>query len=90
MQPGDSKSRTGAGEAASPVDLSLVIACYNEEPHLEDNVRQILAVLDQCRFASELIFIDDCSRDRTRDIIRKRSKASRAAAGPRRIVKLIR
>ena len=71
MQPGDSKSRAGDGGAASPVDLSLVIACYNEEPHLEDNVRQILAVLDQCRFVSELIFIDDASSDRTRDIIRK-------------------
>lgn len=71
MQPGDSKSRAEAGETASPVDLSLVIACYNEEPHLQENVRQIVAVLDQCRFVSELIFIDDCSRDRTRDIIRQ-------------------
>lgn len=51
------------------IDLSLVIACYGEEPILADSVRQITEVLDSARWSWELIFVDDCSRDRTRDVI---------------------
>jgi glycosyltransferase involved in cell wall biosynthesis len=50
-------------------DLSLVIACYNEEPILEPSVEQILRVLDLTRFSYEVIFVDDASTDRTRAII---------------------
>ena len=53
----------------SPVDLSLIIACYNEEAYLAQNVGQIRQTLDQCRWQYELIFIDDCSSDGTRDVI---------------------
>jgi len=53
------------------MDLSLVIACYNEEPHLVANVREILAVLDLCRWDSEVILIDDASHDRTVERIRE-------------------
>lgn len=49
--------------------LSLVIACYNEEPILERSVRQIFDVLDHSNFSYEIIFVDDCSKDRTRAII---------------------
>jgi glycosyltransferase involved in cell wall biosynthesis len=51
------------------LDLSVVIACYNEEPLLEDSVRQLVEILDSTRWRYELIFVDDCSRDRTREII---------------------
>jgi hypothetical protein len=51
------------------VDLSLVIACYNEEFELEDSVRQVIEILDSARWTYEIIFVDDCSRDRTREII---------------------
>jgi len=51
------------------LDLSLVLACYNEEPILVENVREIVDVLDATRFAYELIFVDDGSRDRTRTLI---------------------
>lgn len=50
-------------------DLSVVIACYNEEPLLKQSVDTIFEVLDQTRYSYELIFVDDCSRDRTREII---------------------
>ncbi len=53
----------------STLDLSLVIACYNEEYELVDSVRQIVDVLDQSRLTYEIIFVDDCSRDRTRELI---------------------
>lgn len=51
------------------LDLTLVLACYNEEPHLVDSVEQILEVLDGSRWSYEIIFVDDCSRDRTRQLI---------------------
>ena len=51
------------------IDLSLIIACYGEEQILVDSVRQITEVLDSSRWSWELIFVDDCSRDRTRDVI---------------------
>ena len=52
-----------------PYDLSLVIACYNEEVELEESVRQVVDILDSTRWTYEIIFVDDCSRDRTREII---------------------
>jgi polyisoprenyl-phosphate glycosyltransferase len=50
-------------------DLSLVLACYNEENILERSVSEIFQVLDALRWTSEVIFVDDASRDRTKDII---------------------
>jgi glycosyltransferase AglD len=50
-------------------DLSLVIACYNEEPLLAASVRETFRVLDGMRATSELIFVDDRSHDRTREVI---------------------
>lgn len=50
-------------------DLSLVIACYNEEQLLSKSVARITSVLDDSVFSYELIFVDDKSRDGTREII---------------------
>jgi glycosyltransferase involved in cell wall biosynthesis len=51
------------------IDVSLVIACYNEEYELEDSVSQIVEILDNTRWTYEIIFVDDCSQDRTRELI---------------------
>lgn len=66
----DVAASAGSHPADAPPDLSLVIACFNEEPHLERNVARIEAVLEPLRWSSELIFIDDCSGDRTPEIVR--------------------
>lgn len=50
-------------------DLSLVIACYNEEPVLEDSIGRIFETLDWMKYSYEIIFVDDCSHDRTRELI---------------------
>jgi hypothetical protein len=50
----------------STIDLSLVIACYNEGPSLGESVRQVIATLDHTGWSYELIFVDDCSQDGTR------------------------
>ena len=52
-----------------PYDLSVVIACYQEEGHLADSVQQLSAQLDAMGRPYELIFLEDKSRDRTAEVI---------------------
>lgn len=54
--------------AATPY-VSVVLACYNEEEVLERSVAEIRDVLDELRRPWEIVFVDDVSRDRTREII---------------------
>ena len=68
----------------APVDFTLVVACYNEEPILEQSVAETLRVLDAVRWTSEIIFIDDHSRDRTVDVI-----ARIVAANPDRPIRVV-
>jgi glycosyltransferase involved in cell wall biosynthesis len=49
--------------------LSLVLACYNEAEHLESSVTEIRETLEQTEWPFEIIFVDDLSRDRTREIL---------------------
>lgn len=49
--------------------LSIVIPIYNEAEHLEEILRQIEAV--DIGMEKELILVDDCSTDGTRDILEK-------------------
>jgi glycosyltransferase AglD len=49
--------------------VELILACYNEAPHFDESVREILSVMDGLRFSYGLIFVDDCSKDDTRALI---------------------
>ena len=50
--------------------LSVVIPAYNEEPFIAALVLQVLAVpLDSLGVAREVIVVDDCSKDRTAEIV---------------------
>lgn len=49
--------------------LSIVIPIYNEAEHLEEILRQIEAV--EIGMEKELILVDDCSTDGTREILKK-------------------
>jgi glycosyltransferase involved in cell wall biosynthesis len=51
------------------LDVTLVLACYNEESHIEESVDQIVAVLDASPWSYEIVFVDDCSQDHTRPLI---------------------
>jgi glycosyltransferase involved in cell wall biosynthesis len=53
-----------------PPHLSVVLACYNEAEHLEESFREIRETLLQTGWPFEVIFVDDLSRDRTRDLLR--------------------
>lgn len=50
-------------------DLSLVLACHNEETILEESVGRILGTLEGARLSWEVIFVEDASRDRTRRVL---------------------
>lgn len=49
----------------NPIDLSVVIPCYNEAPILAESLPELLAALRGMRLTSELILVDDASRDGT-------------------------
>jgi len=54
-----------------PIDLSLILPCYNEEPIFAESVRRIIQILSLSRITYEIIFVDDKSRDKTRQLIQK-------------------
>lgn len=53
----------------SPPDVSIIVPCYNEEGHLRASFGEMARGMDATRYAYEVIFVDDGSRDRTREII---------------------
>ena len=53
------------------VELSLVVPCYNEEGHLADSVDRIVRALTASGTAFEIIFVEDCSTDDTRRVVRE-------------------
>lgn len=55
--------------------MSVVLACYNEEETLERSFAEIREVLEELHRPYEVVFVDDVSRDRTRDIIRGLAEA---------------
>jgi glycosyltransferase involved in cell wall biosynthesis len=57
--------------SAAPPYLSLVLACYNEAEHLEASFAEIRDTLDQTKWAYEVVLVDDASRDRTPEILRR-------------------
>jgi dolichol-phosphate mannosyltransferase len=65
-------STTHAGAATEPsqagVDLSVVLPCHDEAECLDALVRELDGVLDGLPLRSEILVVDDGSRDRTRAV----------------------
>lgn len=55
--------------------LTIVIPCYNEEAGLEELHRRLVSVCRTLETGYELIFVNDGSRDRTADVIRRIASA---------------
>lgn len=52
--------------------ISIVSGCYNEEGNLQEFYDRIIKVMDQFpQYSYEIIIADNCSTDRTRDILRR-------------------
>ena len=61
---------TAARDAKS---LSIVVPCYNEEEVIDETVKRLQALCAELPdLEAELIFVDDGSSDRTRDILKAR------------------
>jgi glycosyltransferase AglD len=56
-------------EAWSAPQVSVVLACYNEEPVLEASFAEIVDTLEAHGCSYEIVFVDDGSKDRTPEII---------------------
>ena len=55
--------------STSPV-LSIIVPCFNEQENLPVLVERLNDALAQNQLAAQIILVDDCSRDRTREVIR--------------------
>ena len=64
-------------------DLSIVISLFNEEESLPELIRWIEAVMNKEGYKYEVIMVDDGSRDKSWEVIRKLSENNSAIRGIR-------
>jgi len=53
----------------SRIDLSLILALYNEEPIIKESLNEVKLILDNIKIDYEVILVDDCSKDNTIKIV---------------------
>ena len=58
-------SMPGAGDPANPLELSIIVPSYNEELRLPASLDRIAAYVAGSRRRTEVLVVDDGSRDRT-------------------------
>jgi glycosyltransferase AglD len=56
------------------LDLSLILPCYNESSVFNGSVSWIMHTLERSGLSYEIIFVDDCGSDNTRELITKTCK----------------
>src|SRR5262245_53401523 len=54
---------------STPLELSVVVPCFNEEFNVEELARRVLGVFERGGFSGELVLVDDGSSDGTRAAI---------------------
>jgi glycosyltransferase involved in cell wall biosynthesis len=64
-------------------DLSIVISLFNEEESLPELIGWIEEVMTKEKFSHEIIMVDDGSRDKSWDVIKKLAKTNPAIRGIR-------
>ncbi len=64
------------GQEDHPYDLSLVLPVYNEEDNIRPLHSEIVGVLSQMDIRYEIIYVDDGSRDKSRDVLAEIAKES--------------
>jgi acyl carrier protein len=68
--PGSTHADARPTDPGTRLNLSLVLPCYNEGPHICDNIAEIVQALDAAGLKYEIILIDDRSNDKTAQQIR--------------------
>jgi glycosyltransferase involved in cell wall biosynthesis len=61
----------GRGVPGEPVELSFAIPCFNEEANVVAMYEAVTAEAELHASSHEIIFIDNASTDRTRDLVRE-------------------
>jgi phenylacetate-CoA ligase len=61
--------------AESPLDLTIVIPCLNEERNIADTLDTVTAAMLELRYSYEILVIDDGSTDRTAQIVESYAEA---------------
>jgi hypothetical protein len=51
------------------IDVSIVIACYNDAPHLRENFKKVAEIMNLTKYSYEVIFVDDKSPDNSGAIV---------------------
>ncbi|MBI2096554.1 MAG: glycosyltransferase [Candidatus Sungbacteria bacterium] len=54
--------------------LSIVIAAYNEEKRLPETLERLFGFLERASLSYEIVIVDDGSRDRTLELVKKRAE----------------
>jgi glycosyltransferase involved in cell wall biosynthesis len=54
-----------------PVDVTIVLPCYNEVDHVVEELERISAAMDASGYTYDLDVYDDCSTDGTRDLLQR-------------------
>lgn len=62
----------GQNSGVEPVVLSVIAPCFNEEENIDVLVDRTLAAFEEANIAAQLVLVDDGSRDRTWELIRRR------------------
>lgn len=64
------------GKAQDPIYLSLILPAFNEEARIGKNLGRLLSFLRSQSYASEVIIVDDGSRDRTAGVVQEIGRES--------------
>jgi polyisoprenyl-phosphate glycosyltransferase len=87
LAPKEERSPLGSVQTKSGRRLSVVVPCFNEEEVLPETIKRLRALLDRMSESgvvsadSQLIFVDDGSRDRTWEIIREHNQLDSRVGG---------
>jgi dolichyl-phosphate beta-glucosyltransferase len=57
-------------EKQRSVYLSVIIPAYNEEKRLPETLKSVIAFLQKQNYSSEVLVVDDGSKDKTSDVVR--------------------
>lgn len=60
----------------APLELSIIVPCYNEELNIPELTARVLRTLDTGKLQGELILVDDGSSDGTARVIREQAAAN--------------